>query len=176
MSPYTKALIFAATEHDGQFRKGGLIPYITHPVEVSNIVARHGGTTAMIQAALLHDVIEDCGVTYIQLVHRFGEPVAGLVQDLTDPPSNLPRSERKALTRERLAGCGAETQTIKLADILANVPGITAADPRFAYTYMEEQDRLFNVLTKGDQVLRARVLSALRIERIKLHNHVERTQ
>ena len=80
-----KAFDFAYKSHYGQFRKGGAKePYITHPVAVAQIVANEIGLGARsIAAALLHDVIEDCGVTREEIEQLFDETVARVVDGLT---------------------------------------------------------------------------------------------
>ncbi|WP_245908702.1 HD domain-containing protein [Pseudosporangium ferrugineum] len=80
-------LLFHAYElaeraHRGQRRRSG-DRYITHPVEVATIVARHGGTVPAICAALLHDVVEDTGVRASVLHAEFGAEIAGAVDALT---------------------------------------------------------------------------------------------
>ncbi|MGC1305194.1 MAG: HD domain-containing protein [Caulobacteraceae bacterium] len=85
MSRYADALAFAANAHRGQVRKGGTVPYITHPVAVSALVARHGGDEDQMVAALLHDVLEDCaGVTAEGIEADFGARVLSIVQGCTD--------------------------------------------------------------------------------------------
>ena len=59
-----KAAEFAKRAHDGVYRKGTQIPYITHPMETAAIVTAFTDEPEMIAAALLHDVIEDAGVFY----------------------------------------------------------------------------------------------------------------
>lgn len=73
----------------------------------------------MICAALLHDVIEDCGVTEQEL-SSIGFGFAKLVNDLTNIRSGKPRRKRKADDRERLSNCSARVQTIKVCDIVHN--------------------------------------------------------
>lgn len=74
-----EAASFAAKAHQGVFRKGTEIPYITHPMETAVIVSGFTDDPEMIAAALLHDVIEDAGVTKEELEARFGPRVAQLV-------------------------------------------------------------------------------------------------
>ena len=62
-----KAAEFAKRAHDGVYRKGTQIPYITHPMETAAIVTAFTDEPEMIAAALLHDVIEDAGVTREEL-------------------------------------------------------------------------------------------------------------
>ncbi|HQR99799.1 MULTISPECIES: bifunctional (p)ppGpp synthetase/guanosine-3',5'-bis(diphosphate) 3'-pyrophosphohydrolase [unclassified Polaromonas] len=73
---------FADEAHLGQIRNGGL-PYITHPIAVAQQCAEWKLDAQALMAALLHDAIEDCGVTKPELIERFGAPVAELVDGLT---------------------------------------------------------------------------------------------
>lgn len=73
---------FADAAHLGQFRKNG-DPYITHPIAVAAQCAQWKLDARAIMAALMHDTIEDCGVTKEELIERFGLPVAELVDGLT---------------------------------------------------------------------------------------------
>ena len=83
-----RAFAFASKKHEGQFRRqmtpdGQPIPYITHPVEVTEILADLEMDEQTLAAALLHDVIEDCGVTVEELTHLFGADIAHLVDGVT---------------------------------------------------------------------------------------------
>ena len=86
MNTVERARIFATAAHAavGQTRKYTGEPYIVHPIEVAKIVENHGGSNAMIAAALLHDVLEDTSVTFDVLETEFGSEVAELVLWLTD--------------------------------------------------------------------------------------------
>ena len=77
-----KAYRFADEAHLGQIRASGE-PYITHPIAVAAQCAEWKLDAQALMAALLHDAIEDCGVTKPQLIERFGAPVAELVDGLT---------------------------------------------------------------------------------------------
>ena len=82
---YTQALHFAAIAHEGQMRKGGSIPYITHPVAVAALVAEYGGDEDQQIAALLHDVLEDSGPHHAPEIQRlFGSQVLTIVEACTD--------------------------------------------------------------------------------------------
>ena len=73
---------FADEAHLGQLRNSGE-PYITHPIAVALQCALWKLDAPALMAALLHDAIEDCGVTKVELIERFGAPVAELVDGLT---------------------------------------------------------------------------------------------
>ena len=99
-----RARTFAANAHAYQVRKYTDMPYITHCMEVAVLVERNGGSNLEVAAAWLHDVVEDCGVTYADLVFRFGPRVAKVVMELTDvsKPSDGNRAARKAIDLEHL--------------------------------------------------------------------------
>lgn len=77
-----QAYRFADEAHLGQIRNSGE-PYITHPIAVAQQCAEWKLDAQALMAALLHDAIEDCGVTKPELIERFGAPVAELVDGLT---------------------------------------------------------------------------------------------
>ena len=77
-----RAYRFADEAHLGQIRNNGE-PYITHPIAVAQQCAEWKLDAQALMAALLHDAIEDCGVTKPELIERFGASVADLVDGLT---------------------------------------------------------------------------------------------
>ena len=78
----TKALELALTAHDGQKRKSGE-PYIIHPILVAAITASFSNDETMVQAALLHDVVEDTSFDLEDLEHEFGDDITHMVEGLT---------------------------------------------------------------------------------------------
>src|SRR4051794_24416726 len=81
---FEKAIQFAIECHHGQYRKGSSAPYISHPMAVASLVMDYGGNEDQVAAALLHDVIEDCGVSETEIDARFGNMVARIVADCSD--------------------------------------------------------------------------------------------
>jgi GTP pyrophosphokinase len=77
-----KAYIFSASAHAGQIRLSGE-PYLSHPLEVANILAGLQLDAPTIAAGLLHDTIEDTMATREDLVGQFGEDVAKIVEGVT---------------------------------------------------------------------------------------------
>jgi len=77
-----RAFYYAEQAHDGQRRRSGE-PYVTHPLAVSNILANMHMDHQSLMAAMLHDVIEDTGVSKAALAEQFGEPVAELVDGVS---------------------------------------------------------------------------------------------
>ena len=122
---------YAAEKHANQKRKGqSAEPYINHLIEVAHLVSRvaQKHDTNLVVAALLHDTIEDTGVTASELVERFGLDVADLVVELTDDKS-LPKAERKRLQVEHAPNMSVRAQVIKLADKISNLRAILSSPP-----------------------------------------------
>src|SRR5690348_6088858 len=97
-----KAADAAARWHVHQRRKGSAQePYINHLLEVAGLVAEatNGSDPNVVIAALLHDAVEDQGVTPETIASDFGQRVADIVVEVTDDKS-LPKAERKRLQVE----------------------------------------------------------------------------
>lgn len=77
-----KALALSLKAHEGQRRKSGE-PYVVHPILVAAITAKISNDEMMVQAALLHDVVEDTNYSIEELLHEFGDDVAHMVEGLT---------------------------------------------------------------------------------------------
>lgn len=138
-----------------QIRKYNKMPYIEHPVRVAETVLYYQGTSEMVQAALLHDVVEDTGVTSETIHKFFGPKVGELVDWLTDisRPHHGNRATRKKMDRDHSIASPAEAQTIKLADLIDNCTDIVANDPHFARVYLKEMGLLLESLDKADKRL-----------------------
>src|SRR6187431_1301233 len=120
-----KAYRFADEAHLGQIRASGE-PYITHPIAVAAQCAEWKLDAQALMAALLHDAIEDCGVTKPELIERFGAPVADLVDGLTklDKLQFNTREENQAESfRKMLLAMARDVRVIliKLADRTHNM-------------------------------------------------------
>lgn len=116
---------FAREAHEGQFRKDG-DPYISHPLAVAGILTDMHMDAQSLAAALLHDVLEDCGVSREQLVREFGEEVAHLVDGVSKITTiELPtRAEQQAENlRKMILAMTRDIRVIlvKLADRLHNM-------------------------------------------------------
>src|SRR5436305_4363182 len=120
-----EAYRFADEAHLGQFRASGE-PYITHPIAVAGLCAEWKLDAQAIMAALMHDAMEDCGVTKVELIERFGAPTADLVDGLTklDKLRFSTREESQAESfRKMLLAMTRDVRVIlvKLADRLHNM-------------------------------------------------------
>ena len=117
------ALIFAAQAHREQERKGSGIPYIVHPVGVAMLLMEAGEhDPELLAAALLHDTLEDAGVTEELLRETFGARVAATVAGASEPYARDELWEtRKQHTVEYLRTAPREVQLVAAADKLNNL-------------------------------------------------------
>ena len=128
-----EAYRFADEAHLGQFRASGE-PYITHPIAVAGLCAEWKLDAQAIMAALMHDAMEDCGITKAELIERFGAPTADLVDGLTklDKLQFSTREESQAESfRKMLLAMARDVRVIliKLADRLHNMRTMVAVAP-----------------------------------------------
>jgi len=126
-----RALDYAARKHVGQRRKGeAKEPYVNHLAEVAYLLAEatNGDDTNLVIAGLLHDCIEDQGVTHEELVELFGADVADLVRDVTDDKTLL-KAERKRLQVERAPHKSDRAKMLKIADKTSNLRAIAVSPP-----------------------------------------------
>lgn len=146
---------FAERCHRAQVRKYTAEPYIVHPLEVASIVATVTDDENVIAAALLHDVVEDCGITFQQITRAFNKEVMQLVHEVTDVSrkEHGNRTVRKTLDREHIARASPNGKTIKLADLISNTHSIVRHDPDFAKVYLSEKRELLKVLKEGNRTL-----------------------
>jgi guanosine-3',5'-bis(diphosphate) 3'-pyrophosphohydrolase len=126
-----KALHFASIKHRDQRRKDEeASPFINHPIEVAEILARVGLVTdgMVLQSAVLHDTIEDTLTTAEELEGAFGPDVRYIVEEVTDDKS-LPKAERKRLQIEHAPHLSTRAKLVKLADKISNVRAIEQTPP-----------------------------------------------
>src|SRR5690349_8705946 len=128
-----EAYRFADEAHLGQSRASGE-PYITHPIAVAGLCADWKLDAQAIMAALMHDAMEDCGISKTELIERFGAPVADLVDGLTklDKLQFSTREESQAESfRKMLLAMARDVRVIliKLADRLHNMRTMDAVLP-----------------------------------------------
>ena len=128
-----RAYYYAEQAHTGQFRRSGE-PYITHPLAVANILASIHMDHQSLMAAMLHDVIEDTGITKLAIAEQFGDTVAELV----DGVSKLAKieyetqAEKQAKNFQKMALAMAQDLRViivKLADRLHNMRTLGALAP-----------------------------------------------
>lgn len=122
---------FAAEKHKNQRRKDPeATPYINHPIGVARILSHEGGITdiEVLQAALLHDTVEDTDTSITELEAVFGQTVARIVQEVTDD-NTLTKQERKRQQVEHAPYCSHQAKLVKLADKLYNLRDLNRCTP-----------------------------------------------
>ncbi len=128
-----EALFFAEKNHKNQFRKSG-DPFINHPISTALYLANMKMDSTTISAALLHDVIEDCGITKEEINSKFGPHVANLVDGVTKLKIEKNNTKINILDTEELRA--------------ANVRKIlTAMSDDVRVVLIKLADRLHNMLT-----------------------------
>ncbi|RUR30185.1 RelA/SpoT family protein [Vreelandella andesensis] len=175
-----RAFYYAEQAHDGQRRRSGE-PYVTHPLAVANILANMHMDHQSLMAAMLHDVLEDTGVSKKALLAQFGKPVAELV----DGVSKLTQItfEDKAVAQaenfqKMVLAMSRDIRVIivKLADRLHNMRTLGALRPdkkrRIARETLEIYARIagrlgINTIRVELEDLSFQALHPMRAERIK---------
>ena len=139
---FDQALIFAAKAHDGQYRKGNNVPYITHPVALAITLISVEAPDSVIIAALLHDVVEDTAVTEAEIEATFGAEVAQLVHAVSEPDRDAPWEERKSHTIEKLRYATLPVKLLACADKLHNIQSM-------ARDYAEQGEAVWGRFNRG---------------------------
>jgi (p)ppGpp synthase/HD superfamily hydrolase len=164
---------FATQAHDGQTRKYTGEPYIVHPIEVAGLLheaimskcpsdlerakAKHL-YAHLFAAAVLHDTVEDCNVTFTEIEREFGDETADALFWVTDTISKEQgnRRSRKRLEAMKLAHAPLGPKLIKLCDNKSNTKSIVEHDPDFAVVYLREKDQALRIMKHplvGDDVI-----------------------
>lgn len=137
---FEKALLFATRKHAGQIRKGTPAPYISHLMGVAGLVLEAGGDEDLAIAALLHDVVEDCGGARMlkEVRRRFGKRVAHVVEGCTDTDQDPkpPWRERKENYIKHLRTANADAHLVSAADKVHNLRHILT-------DYREDGDKIW---------------------------------
>lgn len=127
-----KAIGFAAEKHRNQRRKDEeALPYINHPIAVAALLTDTGleYDIDVIQAAILHDTIEDTETTRDELEELFGKDVSGLVWEMTDDKSLL-KAIRKQKQIEHAPFLSDRAKTLKISDKIANMRDVINNPPK----------------------------------------------
>ena len=127
MDKVTRAIEFAAKAHDGMCRKKDKTPYILHPLEAAVIVGTMTDDQEIISAAVLHDVVEDTGITIEEIEENFGTRIRRLVESETEdkradlPPEDTWRIRKEESLNELKNNKDVAVQMLWLGDKLANM-------------------------------------------------------
>ena len=147
-----KGIIFAAKAHRGQKRKGDGRPYIFHPLAVAQTIYEVKDSKNMYLLALvavLHDTVEDCGISLKKIAKKFGHQVASLVEELTlDKEKYETIGKTKYLCQEvlKMSNYGL---CLKLADRLNNVRDMKKMPADFVKRYKAETREIVKTLENG---------------------------
>ena len=149
MELVSEAIAFAVKAHDGMRRKKSDAPYILHPMEAAVIVGTMTDDQNVISAAVLHDVVEDAGITIEEIEACFGARVRELVSSETeDKRADLPPSDTWRVRKEESLAVLKNTEDIGvlmvwLGDKLANIRSIYRA-------FKEEGDAIWQRFNQKD--------------------------
>ena len=130
MDLVSEALAFAAKAHDGMRRRKSEAPYVLHPMEVGAIIGTMTDNQEVIAAGVLHDVVEDAGISIEEIGERFGARVMELVSSETENKrEDLPAEETWRIRKEEsLAKLGAtndiDVMMLWIGDKLSNIRAI----------------------------------------------------
>ncbi len=149
-----KAKEYATKMHKGQYRKGGE-EYIVHPTRVANYVKEFKESNELdmlIEAAYLHDTIEDTNATYYDLVHEFGPGVASIVLELTTDEDMKKELGKKRYLQIKLKNMSSWALVIKLCDRLDNVTDMKNCSQDFIYKYKNETTEILKYLKENREL------------------------
>lgn len=121
---YAQAVLFAFNAHKGQVRKDSKLPFIIHPLRVSELVLKnwknHPCVELMRIVAILHDTIEDTSVTYEDILEKFGKEIADMVREVSEEQvGSIEEMHKKYLLK--LISSSDCAKIVKLCDIRDNV-------------------------------------------------------
>jgi guanosine-3',5'-bis(diphosphate) 3'-pyrophosphohydrolase len=126
-----EAAMFAAEKHRKCRRKDvEATPYINHPIKVASLLAGVGkiDDVEMLQAALLHDTVEDTPTKPEEIEERFGRAVRDLVMEVTDD-KDVEKLKRKRIQVEKAPNLTPRAKMIKIADKIANLSDMAVSPP-----------------------------------------------
>ncbi len=128
---YNAALEFAAKKHEGQFRRGGL-PYITHPIAVSELLFEGGFSEEYLIAGLFHDLLEDTDATEEEILSIGGASVLDAVKRVTKTKGYIMADYVRAIKEKPIS------RAVKAADRLHNLLCATVCSEDFKRRYILE--------------------------------------
>lgn len=147
----TKAVIFIAQAHEGQYRKSGM-PYTEHPYEVAKILADLKQDQPTVLAGLLHDVVEDTNHSLEELAQMFGSDTAFMVDAVTKitAAQEANKTAQKAETYRKLIIAMAKDPRvimIKIADRIHNMRTMRYMKPEKRQAIAQETLDIYIPLT-----------------------------
>lgn len=143
-----KAKEYSTKMHKGQYRNDGE-EYIVHPTRVAEYVKKFKESNeldTLIEAAYLHDTIEDTDATYYNIVHEFGPAVASIVLELTTDEDMKKELGKKRYLQIKLKNMSSWALVIKLCDRLDNITDMKNCSQEFIDRYKSETTEIINYL------------------------------
>ena len=125
--PLTAAIAFAAQAHEGQTCRSTDAPKIVHPMEVAAIAATMTTDHEILAAAMLHDVMESCGISEETLKTTFGDRISKLVRLMSEakgPDAEESWQKRKLFSINRLRAASHDQLILTLSDKLSTLRSI----------------------------------------------------
>jgi (p)ppGpp synthase/HD superfamily hydrolase len=126
----SEAIVFATMAHDGMRRRKSDAPYILHPMEVGAIIGTMTDSQEVIAAGVLHDVVEDAGISIEEIGDKFGARVMKLVASETEnkreelPPEQTWRVRKEESLEKLRATNDIEVLMLWIGDKLSNIRAI----------------------------------------------------
>lgn len=145
----SEAIVFSTIAHDGMRRRKSDTPYITHPMEVGVIISTMTDDQDVIAAGLLHDVVEDAGISIEEIGEKFGARVMELVGSETENKyENLPPEATWRIRKEESLDKLRATNDI---DVLMLWIGDKLSNIRAIYKdFLIEGDSIWNKFHQSD--------------------------
>lgn len=145
----SKATVFAVKAHDGMRRRKSGAPYVLHPLEAGAIIGTMTANQEVIAAGLLHDVVEDAGISFEEIEANFGSRVCALVASETEnkredlPPEQTWRIRKEETLDKLKATDDIEVLMLWIGDKLSNIRAIYKS-------YLVEGDALWQGFHQSD--------------------------
>ena len=146
-----RAIIYATEKHKGIRRKGDGKPYIVHPIAVMMILfnLKDSNNKYLIAiAAILHDVVEDCGVSLAEIAELFGHQVSSLVGELTTDPVKCEQMGKTAYLCDKMISMSHYALRIKLADRLHNISDWKNQGMKWKLNYITQTEAIITDIQK----------------------------
>jgi (p)ppGpp synthase/HD superfamily hydrolase len=151
-SIFETALEFAIEKHKGQYRKKSKAPYVWHVINVAKNVEENKKSKnleVLLVSALLHDTVEDCGVTLLEISEKFGLKVASIVEELTSDENEIKKVGKTEYLKNKMLNISSYALVIKLSDRLDNVKDLKDMDDTFRNKYKKETMEIMQALSVG---------------------------
>jgi len=145
-----KAYEYASVAHSGQKRKSGE-PYIIHPIHVAYLLMTkfHLYDANAVCAALLHDVVEDTDVDYVDIVTRFGASIGALVMELTTDEDMKDALGKTRYLSIKMKNMSSWALVIKLCDVLDNLSTLSGCPIDFKHKCIDEKTEILIFLLQN---------------------------